>query len=194
MKIDVGIATIRPDTLSDAVQSIMRQTHRDWRLTIIGQGSDPQLVSVGNSLARDPRIRYFHLEKKGLSAARNKAIEVMDAEVMAFTDDDCEADENWLSELNRIFLDPAVGMVAGLITASLPSRPGFGFIAQNQNTNVDYVSGANMALRASAIRKSIRPHTCICFISEERTYQIRKTLGRDALNTHAIKRDLNYGE
>ena len=152
MKIDVCIATIRPGTLSDAVQSIQRQTHRDWRLTIIGQGSDPQLVSIGNSLARDPRIRYFHLDKKGLSAARNKAIEVMNAEVIAFTDDDCEADKNWLSELETSFLDENIGMVAGPLIAPPPDRPGIGFVPTTYSLKEGGIMGANFALHARTIK------------------------------------------
>lgn len=153
MKIDVCIATIRPGTLGDAVESIQRQTHSNWRLMIIGQGPDPQLAVIGNRLTQDSRIRYLHLEKKGLSAARNKAIEVMNADVLAFTDDDCEADENWLSEMDRIFLDTEVGMVAGPLTAPPPERSGIGFVPKVQSLDGDGMAGANMALRASAIRK-----------------------------------------
>jgi len=120
---------------------------------IIGQGPDPQLAVIGNRLTQDPRIRYFHLEKKGLSAARNKAIEVMSADVIAFTDDDCEADENWLSELGTSFVDENIGLVAGPLIAPPPDRPGMGFVPTTYSLNEGGVMGGNLALHARAIKK-----------------------------------------
>jgi len=149
----VCIPTIRPGTLSDTVRSIQKQTHRDWALIIVGQGPEPRLREIGDQFAGDPRIRYIHSDKMGLSLARNLAIQAMDSGLIAFLDDDCEADENWLAELVRMFQDEQIGMVAGPLIAPPPSRLGIGYIPKVHDMEVDGIMGGNMALRASTIRK-----------------------------------------
>lgn len=153
MKITVCIPTIRPGTLSYAVRSIQQQTHQDWALLIVGQGPEPRLKEIGKEFASDPRIRYVHSDKMGLSLARNLAIQAMDSEAMAFLDDDCEADENWLAELVRRFQYEQIGMVAGPLIAPPQSQPGIGFVPQVKTLEADGIIGANMALRATTIRR-----------------------------------------
>jgi glycosyltransferase involved in cell wall biosynthesis len=114
--ISVCIPTVRPATLGDAVRAIRAQQHRDWQLVVIGQG-DEQLAlraTVDEAAAGDERVRYVHLEQAGLSRARNAALASFAGEVIAFTDDDCEADPSWLAEIADAFArHPRSGVVAG---------------------------------------------------------------------------------
>ena len=43
-----------------------------------------------------PSVRYLRQTNQGLSSARNSGIRAATGEVVAFTDDDCRADEDWL--------------------------------------------------------------------------------------------------
>jgi glycosyltransferase involved in cell wall biosynthesis len=124
MKFSVCIAATRATTLRAAVESIWRQTWADWELVIVGQGADAQLSALGMELAlADERTRYVHLEHQGLSYARNVAIRVTTGDIIAMTDDDCEADEVWLSTLANIFSEePEVGLVGGSLIAPAPTR------------------------------------------------------------------------
>jgi glycosyltransferase involved in cell wall biosynthesis len=116
MRISVCIPTVRPATLGDAVRAIRRQTHPEWELVVVGQGmEEPALrAAVAAAADGDPRVRYLHHDRTGLSRARNRALEECDGDVIAFTDDDCEATPDWLAEIVAAFeRQPGAGLVAG---------------------------------------------------------------------------------
>lgn len=115
LKISVCIPSIRSSTLHQAVESIIRQTWTNWELIIVGQGEDASLKFLGAELTkRDPRIIYIHLDRKGLSIARNAGIAVATGDVVAFTDDDCEAKEDWLETIAHCLLtEPDVDVISG---------------------------------------------------------------------------------
>ena len=96
----VVIATIRPNTLPFSVRAVRRQTREDWELIIVGQGADPALASFATQMkVLDSRIRYIHLDKKGVSGARNAGIQAAKGDWIAITDDDCEPAPDWLETI-----------------------------------------------------------------------------------------------
>lgn len=119
MKITVCVPTVRPTTLMHTVRSILAQTWTEWELLVVGQGASPALAEAGRALpALDSRIRYLHLDERGLSRARNAALRVATGEIIAMTDDDCEAAPDWLETLARLFIEhPDVGMIGGALLA-----------------------------------------------------------------------------
>ena len=121
MHITVAIPTVRPSTLGHAVDSIRRQSWTDWELLVVGQGSDQELPGIGAAFSReDSRIRYLHLPRMGTSYARNAAIDNARGSIVAFIDDDCEADPEWLASIAEVFAgDPLMGVVSGPL---LPAR------------------------------------------------------------------------
>lgn len=69
----------------------------------------------------DSRVRYMHLDQRGLSRARNAGLAASSGEIIAMTDDDCEADPQWLETMASCFTDePDVGLVGGALLA--PAR------------------------------------------------------------------------
>ncbi len=119
MLISVCIPAMRPTTVVDAVASILRQTWTDWELIVVGQGQDADLQPRVEQVAgMDGRVRYMHLPRRGLSRARNAAIALSRGEVIAMTDDDCEASSDWLAVLANCFAEaPEVGLVGGALLA-----------------------------------------------------------------------------
>jgi glycosyltransferase involved in cell wall biosynthesis len=115
---------VRPTTLAYTVHSIIAQTWPDWELLIVGQGQDPELERAGQRLEQlDSRIHYIHLEQKGISRARNAGLRAATGEIVAFTDDDCEAAPDWLATLASLFAQhPEVGMIGGALLAPPVSR------------------------------------------------------------------------
>ena len=56
----------------------------------------------------------------GPGAARNQALPIVDTELVAFVDSDCEVDPGWLDDLVAHFGDPALGAVAPRVRPSAP--------------------------------------------------------------------------
>jgi glycosyltransferase involved in cell wall biosynthesis len=112
----VCIPTVRPGTLGHAVASIVRQTHQDWDLTVVGQGDEEPALRAATALAAggDERVRYVHIDGRGASVARNAGANASTGEAIAFMDDDCEADAGWLAAIDVAFTDD-VGFVCGSV-------------------------------------------------------------------------------
>jgi glycosyltransferase involved in cell wall biosynthesis len=108
------------------VASIRTQTFEDWELVVVGQGDESSLrdaVSLGAK--DDPRVRYLHLDRPSVSAARNAGLEASTGEIVAFTDDDCEARGDWLATLDECFT-PDVGFVCGAVEAPAKTHRAIG--------------------------------------------------------------------
>jgi GT2 family glycosyltransferase len=65
-----------------------------------------------------PDIRYLLEPKPGLSAARNAGIAVASGELIAFTDDDVQVTENWISRIQQALADPDHMAMSGLMLPS----------------------------------------------------------------------------
>jgi glycosyltransferase involved in cell wall biosynthesis len=87
-KVSVVIPTYnREKFVSEAIQSVLRQTYIDFEIIVVDDGStDNTKTAVGDF--KDPRIRYEYQEHRGVSAARNTGIRLSTADYVAFLDSD----------------------------------------------------------------------------------------------------------
>lgn len=75
--------------LCEALNSVIHQTYENLEIIIIDDGSTDGSGKICDEYAeRDPRIKVFHQENKGLSNARNTGLDWMTGEVVAFLDPD----------------------------------------------------------------------------------------------------------
>jgi hypothetical protein len=74
-----------------AIRSVQAQTFSDWELIIVDDGSTDDSAKIAQSF-HDPRISLVHQVNTGVSAARNRGIQVAVADWVAFLD----ADDEWL--------------------------------------------------------------------------------------------------
>lgn len=75
--------------LRQCVDSILNQTYRDIEVLLIDDGSPDRCGEICDEYARkDKRVRVFHTENKGLSAARNLGLREAKGEYIGFVDSD----------------------------------------------------------------------------------------------------------
>ena len=81
--------------LQECVDSILRQTLTDLELILVDDGStDSSPAICDRYAAQDLRVRVIHQANLGLSAVRNRGIEVAAGEWVAFVDSDDFIDAN----------------------------------------------------------------------------------------------------
>ena len=74
--------------LRQYVDSILNQTYRDLEVLLIDDGSPDRCGEICEYKRKDGRIRVFHTENCGLSAARNLGLRVASGEYIGFVDSD----------------------------------------------------------------------------------------------------------
>ena len=77
----------RAHILPKAVESILRQTYKDFELIIVDDGSSDNTCEVVKDF-NDDRIVYVHQENAGACVARNNGIDHARGEYIAFQDSD----------------------------------------------------------------------------------------------------------
>lgn len=103
--------------IQKAIQSVIDQTHSNWELIIINDGStDNTLAKI--KLFEDDRIAVFDSVNKGVSAARNIGLSIMTGEYFCFLDSDdyfskksLECRVNLIVKSDVSFVDGAVSYV-----------------------------------------------------------------------------------
>jgi|GEM_PF-417635 len=99
--VSVIIATYnREKFIGAAVESVLKQTYKDFEVIIIDDGSNDSTKEIIESL-KDSRIRYYYQDNKGRSNARNKAIELAKGKYITFLD----SDDLYLPEKLKIQVD-----------------------------------------------------------------------------------------
>jgi glycosyltransferase involved in cell wall biosynthesis len=93
----------RPNTIGQAVTSVLANTHPDFELIVVDQSTNTQTAEILSTHQADPRLKYVHVDRAGLSAAYNLGISKTSAQIIAFTDDDCLAPADWLTSIERVF-------------------------------------------------------------------------------------------
>jgi ABC-type polysaccharide/polyol phosphate export permease/GT2 family glycosyltransferase len=104
----------RPQELVSALQSIAQQKYPADEILVIDNGCQNEVKNLVGNL--HSAVRYIPERRKGLDIARNRAISEASGEIIAFMDDDAEADPFWVQSLAECFAAfPEAGTVAGLI-------------------------------------------------------------------------------
>jgi glycosyltransferase involved in cell wall biosynthesis len=154
----------RPAKLHGAIRSILANSYPDFELVVVDQSIDGESQTKVESF-RDPRLVYIPTTTVGLSRARNIAIRAARWDIVAFTDDDCICDSNWLSSIVAKYeRDFSVMGVFGRVVAYGDPAPGMfcpSVIEAGERRVVDAPavpqqalgSGNNMSFRKDVFRR-----------------------------------------
>jgi glycosyltransferase involved in cell wall biosynthesis len=90
----------RGEKIINAVDSILENSYKNFELIIVDQSSDDKTKTAVETCS-DSRIRYIRSQTVGLSRSRNIAIRESLSDIVAFTDDDCIVDHEWLASIMK---------------------------------------------------------------------------------------------
>ena len=110
-------------TLSKCISSILEQSLPDFELLLIDDGSPDASSSICEDWAdRDERIRVFHQQNAGVSAARNKGLVEATGEYVCFVDSDDWVKTDYLKDLYESLLsdDSKSGLIVHGFVECLP--------------------------------------------------------------------------
>ena len=157
----------RPEDLDRALRGMLALRSHPCEVLVVDNA--PATAATREVVARFPSVRYVVEPRRGLNAARNRALREARNEIVAFNDDDAVPEPEWLESLLSNFRDHRVACVTGLtlpLELETPAQELFeehcpfvrGFrrrifhVHHNDPLAVGPVgAGANMALRRSTV-------------------------------------------
>ena len=121
----------RRHTIADAIASVQSQSHADFELIVVDDGSTDDTKEVIAS-RRDPRIRLLvHDQNRGAAAARNTGLEAATGHYIAFLD----SDDSWHPDK----LKRQLAALAQLGSRTLASCTGFVLHRQPSGASLDRI-------------------------------------------------------
>jgi glycosyltransferase involved in cell wall biosynthesis len=103
----------RPEQLEKCLKSLDAQNFFTFEVIVVDSGDIDKTKDIASKLTA--KITVLSEPRKGLSIARNTGIDNAKGEIISFTDDDCEVDKNWLSEIKTAMekygLDAVIGQI-----------------------------------------------------------------------------------
>jgi glycosyltransferase involved in cell wall biosynthesis len=101
--------------LSEALDSIIIQSHANWECTVVDDGStDGSKEIVQSYMQKDPRFKYVHQNNAGPSAARNLGMKISNGIFFQFLDSDDLIEKDKLKRQVEVFYEnPSCDIVYG---------------------------------------------------------------------------------
>jgi hypothetical protein len=144
-------------TLRECLEALARQTYENREVILIDDGSADSVPEIAKSFEF---VRYHRLQHGGLSVARNAGALIATGEIIAYTDDDCMPDEDWLARLAAAFDDPQWVAAGGpnippparsRVESLVAAAPGGPSHVMLNDQEAEHLPGCNLAIRKSAL-------------------------------------------
>lgn len=111
----------RPRQLRECLSSLCRLEHPNFRIVVVDDGSDIPLSAVTGDFGN--RVTVIRQKNEGPAAARNLGVEAALGDFVAFTDDDCRPEPDWLSRLEAAHRRWPQALVGGRVVNGIPQNP-----------------------------------------------------------------------
>ncbi len=149
--------------IGDTIRSVLRQTHADWSMVVVDDGSTDGTGDVVRRFS-DPRLRLLTQGNAGVSAARNRGMALLDGDGVLFLDADDVLTPTALATLADGLDDaPWAVAVAGSWARLDPTRPDQagrrvcppdGDVLERLLVRNRYVNGGHLLIRSEAVRQT----------------------------------------
>jgi glycosyltransferase involved in cell wall biosynthesis len=115
----------RPDALRRCLQALAAQSHprERFEVIVVDDGSAQPLDDVAAALRDSLPLTLLRQANAGPGAARNRGAAVARGALLAFTDDDCLPDANWLAALARQHAATPADLLGGRLVNHDPGNP-----------------------------------------------------------------------
>ncbi|MFK7805327.1 MAG: glycosyltransferase family 2 protein [Anaerolineae bacterium] len=170
----------RTTSLRVTIDSLLKLNYPHYNIIVVDNApsTDETETYIREQFAHNPMIIYLREDRPGLAAAHNKGLSIVDAPIVAFTDDDVVVEPNWLLELaNGFTTTDTVAAVTGMIWPAELNTPAqiwteqfggfgkglkqriFGLTHEHSKgplfpyTVGDFGSGANMAFKTDPLKQ-----------------------------------------
>ena len=102
------------ELINRAVDSVLGQSYSNLELLLVDDGSERGFAKELDKLAvADKRIRIFHIEPSGVSAARNYAIKEAKGDIITFIDGDDTIAPGCFDEAEKVLRDREIDVLFG---------------------------------------------------------------------------------
>lgn len=167
--------------LTDALNSVINQTYKDFELIIIDDGSTDNSSDICQKYSQnDRRIKYFRQENSGSQVARNNALDIASGKYIAFVDSDDALDphiyEVLIQNLEKYDADVSV-------CGFSMNRDALGTRAKASAT---VINGSDSILEALVGHSSSLPRL--------QGYLFNKVYKKEVIGTHRMNPLINMGE
>lgn len=128
-KISVVIPTYnRPHLLNNCLQALVNQTLTisNYEIIVVSDGPDMNTENIIRKFRADEYVEIFFYQlpkKQGPAAARNVGWKNANGILIAFTDDDCLPDTNWLLSIWEMYKEETLVAYTGKVTVPIPEKP-----------------------------------------------------------------------
>lgn len=150
----------RPIQVVECLESLLAMDFKDFEIVVVDDASTDdtadQLEHFRQSHPRIPMTIVRNEHNLGVSGARNAGLKAAQGEFVFFTDSDCTVDRGWLGTFLKVFDQPDVGAVSGLVLDVVPQTlaecayVGTCRIGSNKWQRRDLV-GSNMGFRRTLV-------------------------------------------
>ena len=106
----------RETTIAAAIRSVLTQTHANFELIVVDDGSTDATREIVRELAADPRVTLVEGTHGGVSAARNLGLEQASGELVAYLDSDNRWNGWFLEVMTRFMVSQGLDVAYSAIS------------------------------------------------------------------------------
>lgn len=145
-------------TLAACLESLQKLNHSAYEVLLVDDGSTEDIGRIARAF---PEVRFLRQNHAGLSAARNRGMQEARGELLAFTDDDCIVEEDWLHHVEAGFDNLAWVACGGpnippsprnAVEAVVAAAPGSPTHVMLNDVEAEHLPGCNLIIRKASLQ------------------------------------------